>query len=153
MQRHRLVLSAFIIFFLSFTVFVLIKLVFQEDKLVAFTTDGCSYFPDGTFQHDTLWQNCCTLHDLAYWQGGSFAEKLKADNELKQCVTDVGHNAIGQLMALGVIIGGSAYLPTSFRWGYGWPYLKQYGALSLDEEKQVNLLKPKLNLENSLPKE
>jgi len=38
-------------------------------------------------------------------------------------------------------VGGSPYLPTSFRWGYGWPYPRWYKALIEAEKKQIALLK------------
>jgi len=30
-------------------------------------------------------------------------------------------------MFVGVRVGGTPYLPISFRWGYGWPYLRRDG--------------------------
>ena len=36
-------------------------------------------------------------------------------------------------MLTGVRIGGSPYFPTSYRWGYGWPYPRGYQDLSEDE--------------------
>lgn len=98
----------------------------QSDKLKPFTSDGCSAFPDGTLFQQTLWQQCCTAHDLAYWQGGTYQQRLDADLELESCVTKIGEPAIAKLMLAGVRVGGSPYLPTSFRWGYGWKYPKPY---------------------------
>jgi hypothetical protein len=40
-------------------------------------------------------------------------------------------------MLNGVRVGGTPYLPTSFRWGYGWPYLRGYKVLTAQEKKQV----------------
>jgi len=112
----------------------------QADELKAFTTDGCSMFPDGTYQQNELWLSCCTAHDIAYWQGGTFEQRLNADQELKSCVAKVGQPEIAQLMLMGVRAGGTPYLPTSFRWGYGWSYPKLYGELDDEEIKQVALL-------------
>jgi hypothetical protein len=36
----------------------------------------------------------------------------------------------------GVRVGGSPYFPTFYRWGYGWPYLRGYKAIS-DDDKQL----------------
>jgi hypothetical protein len=47
----------------------------------------------------------------------------------------------------GVRVGGTPYLPTSFRWGYGWSESRGYKALS-DEEKRE--LKEKLELLKSI---
>ena len=98
-------------------------------QLNAFTTDGCSSFPNGTRDNKTLWLHCCTAHDVAYWQGGTREERRAADFALRECVGATGETTIANLMLAGVWIGGSPYLPTSFRWGYGWPYPRGYGAL------------------------
>lgn len=102
-----------------------------------YTTDGCSKFPEGTRQHRDLWHQCCTAHDQKYWVGGSFDERLQADLELRSCVQSVGEPAIAELMLAGVRVGGSPWWPSTFRWGYGWPYTHGYRALTPDELEQV----------------
>jgi hypothetical protein len=37
-------------------------------------------------------------------------------------------------------IGGRPYFPTSFRWGYGWPYPRFYKALTDTEKEQISIL-------------
>lgn len=106
-------------------------------ELKPFTTDGCSSFPDGTIEHKNLWLACCKAHDLAYWQGGTFKQREQADIDLKACVAQVGEQEIAVLMLAGVRVGGTPFLPTSFRWGYGWPYPKFYGELTEQERLQV----------------
>ncbi len=81
-----------------------------------FRSDGCSCFPDGD------WIDCCVEHDLAYWVGGSREERKNADLELRKCVEGKGHPIIAQIMYHGLRIGGVWWLPTSFRWGFGWDY-------------------------------
>jgi len=98
-----------------------------------FTTDGCSGFPDGLPNHRDLWRRCCTDHDRAYWLGGTYAERQAADKQLRQCVAAVGEPAIAALMLRGVRVGGSPWLPTSFRWAYGWPYGRGYQAVTAEE--------------------
>ncbi|MCW8126383.1 FAD-binding oxidoreductase [Microbulbifer halophilus] len=105
--------------------------------LKPFTTDGCSAFPDGTAEERELWLDCCIAHDLAYWKGGTYAERLAADRELELCVADQGKPELGRLMRAGVRVGGSPFLPTSFRWGYGWNYPRFYGPLSENERARV----------------
>jgi len=105
--------------------------------LKPFTTDGCSRFPDGTQAHRTLWLACCTAHDLAYWRGGTYAEREQADKTLRRCVASVGQPEIAALMLAGVRVGGSPFWPTSYRWGYGWPWPRGYGALTAEEQAQV----------------
>ncbi len=106
-------------------------------ELTPFSTDGCSAFPDGTIAQQSLWFDCCISHDLAYWKGGSFAERQQADLELGQCVARLGEPGIAQLMYHGVRIGGSPHIPTPFRWGYGWPFARGYKPLNEGEKQQV----------------
>ena len=107
------------------------------DELRDFTSDGCSAFPDGTFDQKELWHSCCVVHDLAYWIGGRSDEREAADHALKACVEAVGKPDIAQLMLAGVRVGGSPWLPTRFRWAYGWPYLRGYKEVDEDEAQQV----------------
>lgn len=123
------------------TLLLLLVLMFPSvsvaDELKPFTTDGCSAFPDGTFDHQSLWAECCIQHDIAYWKGGTYEERLKADKKLESCVADIGQPGIASLMLNGVRAGGSPYFPTDYRWGYGWPYLRGYQALSPQDKQQV----------------
>jgi hypothetical protein len=106
-------------------------------ELVPFTSDGCSSFPDGTPQNQTLWLNCCIRHDLAYWKGGTYQERLDADLALERCVAAAGEPDIAKLMLQGVRAGGSPLLPTPYRWGYGWPFGRGYQALTAEDRQQV----------------
>lgn len=107
------------------------------DELKMFTSDGCSVFPDGTPEQQSLWLDCCVEHDLAYWRGGTKAQKKQADERLHQCVADIGKPDIANLMLAGVKVGGSPFLPTGYRWGYGWPYPRGYQELTQEELAQV----------------
>lgn len=109
----------------------------QADTLKPFSSDGCSAFPDGTFEQNQLWLKCCTAHDYAYWKGGTYQQRVEADKALRRCVAAVGEEEIALLMLAGVRVGGSPFLPTSFRWGYGWSYPRFYGELSKEELEQV----------------
>ena len=120
--------------------FVLATTALRADELQAFSSDGCSAFPDGTFAQNQLWLSCCTAHDLAYWQGGSYQQRKQADEALKTCVAEVGEPQIALLMLAGVRVGGTPYLPTTFRWGYGWPYPRFYGELNVEDREQVDIL-------------
>lgn len=129
---------------------ITITLLFASSSLLAdtlkpFTSDGCSVFPNGTMAQNNLWLKCCQRHDFDYWQGGTYEQRLASDQRLKQCVTQVGEPTIAALMLAGVRVGGSPYLPTSFRWGYGWSYPRLYGALSIEELAQVAKLSMHLN--------
>lgn len=108
--------------------------------LSPYKSDGCSSFPDGTYEQKQLWLNCCEAHDYAYWKGGTYQERLAADKVLRGCVAAAGEPEIASLMLAGVRVGGTPYLPTKFRWGYGWPYPRGYKALSTEELAQVKEL-------------
>lgn len=106
-----------------------------------FTTDGCSMYPDRSTSTGKDWCSCCVAHDRAYWRGGSEADRLKADEELRRCVEDkTGDASRAALMFRGVRLGGGAHLPTPFRWGYGWPYGRGYQTLSAEESAQADRL-------------
>lgn len=115
--------------------------IFGPDRLQAFTTDGCSDFPEGTLEHKDLWHRCCTAHDQKYWVGGSYEERLQADLTLRACVQSVGKPVIADLMLAGVRVGGSPWWPSTFRWGYGWPYTHGYKTLTPEELEQVKKMK------------
>jgi len=95
--------------------------------LKPFKSDGCSLWPDGP------WVQCCTIHDQVYHKGGTRAERKQADIDLMVCVAKKGYPAIGFLMYLGVRIGGVPWLPTPFRWGFGYPYRRGYVGYTRDE--------------------
>lgn len=109
----------------------------SSHELKVFSSDGCSAFPDGTLTEKALWLNCCQAHDLTYWHGGTRQQRVKADLVLQACVAEAGEPEIAQIMLAGVRVGGTPYLPTGFRWGYGWRYPRLYGPLSEAELAQV----------------
>ena len=120
--------------------FVIASFAEASNNIKPFTTDGCSSFPDGTKEHSELWLSCCSRHDLAYWQGGAAQQRVAADQQLKQCVEQVGEPSIAAIMLAGVRVGGTPYLPTKFRWGYGWPYFRGYQAITPREQRQIETL-------------
>jgi len=114
----------------------------QGEELAPFTSDGCSAFPDGSLEQRQLWLSCCVAHDVAYWQGGTYEERMAADLGLQQCVAQVGDARIAAIMLAGVRVGGTPYLPTTFRWGYGWPYPRGYKKLTTEELEKVKRMHP-----------
>ena len=102
-----------------------------------FTTDGCSASPEGTSKDRAAWVHCCVEHDIAYWQGGSKARKLKADQKLRSCISKAGYNQIAKLYYYAVRAGGTPNLDTSWRWGYGWPYKIGYNELTSEQLQSV----------------
>ncbi len=87
-----------------------------------FHADGCTWFPDGDYR------DCCDTHDRDYWCGGARVERLQSDFELRQCVAAKGRTLRSALIYLGVRIGGVPWLPTSWRWGFGWRFGHGYSA-------------------------
>ena len=86
----------------------------QADR--ACRVDGCTLAPDFTFA------SCCDAHDVAYWQGGSRMDRLAADQQFRACVTDKSNAVAAWLYYAGVRVGGAGFLPTPWRWGFGWNY-------------------------------
>ncbi len=118
-------------------ILLLIPRLVSAEPLQPFSSDGCSSFPDGTFEQNQLWLKCCSAHDFAYWKGGTYQQRIDADLALQECVAQVGKEEIALLMLAGVRVGGTPFLPTAFRWGYGWPYPRFYGPLSEEELRQI----------------
>lgn len=123
-----------------FAVLVLTSTYSFSSELKPFESDGCSAFPNGTFTQKNLWLDCCVEHDKAYWQGGTVAQRAGADQQLKSCVVGVDQPWIGNLMLAGVRVGGLPYWPTPFRWGFGWPYMRGYEALTEEEQREVKVM-------------
>jgi hypothetical protein len=104
-----------------------------------FSSDGCSLFPDRNWIGESDWLSCCFEHDVAYWQGGTEAQREQADVALKVCVMDKTKNEkFSELMYRGVRAGGSPYFYNWYRWGYGWSYSRKYGALNQAEQNAVS---------------
>jgi len=104
-----------------------------------FSSDGCSLFPDRSLINSDDWCECCLEHDIAYWQGGTHAQRLEADEKLRDCVLEkTGNQALAEAMYQGVRFGGSPYFYNWYRWGYGWSYERKYQALTLEEQRLVS---------------
>ena len=106
-------------------------------ELVPFESDGCSAFPNGSLEVKKAWLSCCVVHDYDYWKGGSYEERLASDRRLEQCVSEVGEPELAILMLVGVRVGGTPFLPTTFRWGYGWSNPRFYTPLTKEEKETV----------------
>ena len=89
----------------------------------AFTTDGCTLVPDGT------WQACCVDHDADYWCGGSADDRRRSDATFRVClVNTTGSQAMAGLYYGGVRVGAPPWMPVPWRWSYGWPWPHGYTA-------------------------
>ncbi len=88
----------------------------SEELPPGFVSDGCTGVPDGEVR------DCCEVHDLAYFKGGTFSERRTADKRLYKCVKAKGgtrYAITALIMYLGVRVFGTAWLPTKARWGFG----------------------------------
>ena len=117
--------------------------LFAADELFNlddFSSDGCSAYPDGyPFTKENEWIHCCITHDMSYWYGGTKAERREADDLLNQCIEDVTSKLHGSLMEAGVFLGGTPYLPTQWRWGYGWNERVSYQTLTNIQRQELDL--------------
>jgi len=108
------------------------------EQVSAFTSDGCSHFPDGTLAKINLWCGCCIAHDIAYWQGGNRQQKKQADEALRACVLkSTDNNLLAETMYVGVRLGGLPIFPVWYRWGYGWDYGRGFQSLNKEEIQLV----------------
>lgn len=111
----------------------------KKQLLKDFTSDGCSLFPDRSLINSKDWCECCFQHDIAYWQGGTEAQRLEADEKLRACVlAKTGDPILADAMFNGVRFGGSPWFYNWYRWGYGWSYERKYQALTLEEQRLVS---------------
>ncbi len=111
---------------------------YYANELAPFSSDGCSRYAEGTSSNTKQWNHCCLQHDVIYWQGGTQQQRRDADEALNQCVADTGATFRAFLMWLGVRVGGSAKINTSWSWGYGWNLDRGYGPLEQAEKNQVD---------------
>lgn len=103
-------------------------------RLGDFRSDGCSLFPDSSPDQRSMWCDCCFLHDIAYWKGGSAEDRLLADEALRTCVRErTGNKVLANVMFEGVRVGGHPVFPNWYRWGYGWNYGRGYKPLTEQE--------------------
>jgi hypothetical protein len=98
-----------------------------------FVTDGCSGGMSRLWRavigNGPPWEDCCETHDLAYWSGGTRADRRVADRRLRTCVIIKGypwHWWWGWIIWIGVRIGGGPWLPTTWRWGYRYDWPRGY---------------------------
>jgi len=110
----------------------------KKADLADFASDGCSLFPDRSLINADDWCDCCFEHDIAYWQGGTEAQRLAADERLRDCVlAKTDDPLLAEAMFNGVRFGGSPWFYNWYRWGYGWSDGRKYKALTLKEQRMV----------------
>lgn len=69
---------------------------------------------------------CCVPHDWEYFEGGTRADRLRADRAFRACLIRQGVKPwLAGLMFWAVRFGGAPYWPVGWRWAYGrrkWGY-------------------------------
>lgn len=110
----------------------------EANILHPFTSDGCSVAPDNEYIGNNDWLGCCVEHDKKYWLGGTRQEKELADSEFKQCLVTNGMSAFeSNIYYFAVQFGGSPFLSTNWKWGYGWSKNRLYLPLSIDDKNKA----------------
>lgn len=112
-----------------------------------FTSDGCTFSPDGLPRRPVLWRECCVAHDLRFWGGGSRTHRQDADQKLKSCVENKAGATIAKLFFTGVQLGSlSPWKFPAKKWGNAWYDLAGYRKLSeveilslVDEVEKLDL--------------
>lgn len=82
-------------------------LIYHPDaRWGVYACNGCSWFPEGP------WTPGCQQHDLDYHNGGTAADRLDADQRLREYFEAVGHPALGRAVFLALRVAGGR----QFRW-------------------------------------
>lgn len=109
-----------------FQILILINLIAiqvihaKEARLIRkFQSDMCTSSPNGT------WGHCCYEHDFLYWIGGSFEQRLTADDQLMKCMILSG--GPGHLYRDVVRITGTQF------WSSAWENSNTNQNISLEE--------------------
>ena len=106
--------------------------------LTPFTTDGCSWSPDGNLRSPTKYLECCKLHDFEYWMGGTRAQRKKADKDFRQCLRTVGASHPVHTLYYRAVRANGGPRGCSFCWGYGWsPRTRGYAPFTPEEMSQI----------------
>jgi hypothetical protein len=82
---------------------------------IPFSSNGCSGFREVQFF------TCCYVHDLAYWAGGTWSDRSKADRALWRCVIDTSGERI--VADIGYFLVRLGAIPGRFikdGWGRAW---------------------------------
>lgn len=104
-----------------------IDLAIHQGKLRPFTTDGCSdcgvskVFGLTNEEIPAQLHVACVEHDKDYWLGdASGVTRAECDAKFRRAILAYGHPKIAGLYWFFVRMGGVGWLPTPWRWGYGW---------------------------------
>ena len=112
--------------------------MFKFSASPVFVSDGCSGYFSAAWKFITgklpPWEGCCYTHDYRYWSGGVMDPQSKLVLSRRQAddflFSDIAHHSKFWAWTswLAVRVGGSQYLPFSWRWRYResyWSVLKE----------------------------
>lgn len=136
--------------------FLLVTTTYSETTtahLNNFETDYCTMFVEGTKRDPELWKDCCVVHDLRYWFGGSEKDQDMADERLKSCVENRAGAFIANLMYRAVRLGHYSPVKFQYQWSWGWITPRKKTTLSIAEQELVISELKKVNLPPGLPKD
>lgn len=116
------------------------------EKLRPFETDYCTMFLDGPTNQPGLWKNCCLIHDLRYWFGGSQNDMDISDLSLRTCVNKAAGSTWADLIYYGVRTGHHSPIKNKYQWSWGWEQKREIKSLTKEESLFVARELKKLNL-------
>lgn len=112
---------------------LLITNLASANQLKPFVTDYCTMFADGTLAKPGLWKNCCLLHDIHYWYGGTEKDMDQTDLKLKSCVNEVAGSTWANLIYSGVRAGHHSPVKNIHKWNWGWETKRDNNELNAQE--------------------
>lgn len=69
------------------------------------------------------WSDCCSELDRQYWRGGPFTAQREANQTFRSCIASVYPESYIPVMTYyGLYVFSSPFVPTSWRWAYGWDF-------------------------------
>lgn len=118
-----------------------------------FETDNCTMFVDGTKKDPQLWKDCCVIHDLRYWIGGSEQDQDLADDRLKLCVEKRAGSFIANLMYRAVRMGHYSPVKFKYQWNWGWINPREKKPFTIEEKELAISELKKTQLPKDMPKD
>jgi hypothetical protein len=121
-----------------FFILLLMPMITFADDLTHFKTDYCTNYPEGTPSKPTLWKNCCLMHDLFFWAGGTKAERNETDHGLFNCVLNTGSPVNARIIYYGVRFGSMS--PIKYpdkKWNNGWRSRPDFQALTMKDVEKI----------------
>ncbi len=106
-------------------------------QLHNFETDNCTMFIDGPPSSPNLWKECCVIHDLRYWFGGSNEDLNATDLRLKDCVEKKAGTNWANIIYRGVRAGHYSPIKNKYQWSWGWINKRPRSKLTIEESNLV----------------